>query len=224
MDFAQARTAMVDSQVRPNDVTKYSIIAALQKVERENFVPESMRMVAYADSPIALDTGRVILDARVFSKMLDALNILPTDFVLDIGCGLGYSTAVIASLSEAVIGVEDDATRVTDATENLMAAQVDNAVILEGELAKGAAKHGPYDVVIMEGAVEQVPANLIKQIKDGGRMAAIFNKMVSVLYVSASKMVTESAGVIRLMQMLPFYPASNRTRVSLLTNVNFRNQ
>lgn len=176
MDFAQARTAMVDSQVRPNDVTKYSIIAALQKVERENFVPESMRMVAYADSPIALDTGRVILDARVFSKMLDALNILPTDFVLDIGCGLGYSTAVIASLSEAVIGVEDDATRVTDATENLMAAQVDNAVILEGELAKGAAKHGPYDVVIMEGAVEQVPANLIKQIKDGGRMAAIFNK------------------------------------------------
>ena len=176
MDFAQARTAMVDSQVRPNDVTKYSIIAALQKVEREDFVPESMRMVAYADSPIALDTGRVILDARVFSKMLDALNILPTDFVLDIGCGLGYSTAVIASLSEAVIGVEDDATRVTDATENLMAAQVDNAVILEGELAKGAAKHGPYDVVIIEGAVEQVPANLIKQIKDGGRLAAIFNK------------------------------------------------
>ena len=89
MNFSQARTAMVDSQVRPNDVTKYSIIAALLNTERENFVPEAMRSVAYADAPISLDDGRVLLDARVFSKLLDALNIQPTDFVLDIGCGLG---------------------------------------------------------------------------------------------------------------------------------------
>lgn len=175
MDFSQARTVMVDSQVRPNDVTKYSIIAALLKTEREKFVPDALRSVAYADTTIALNDTRVILDARVFSKLLDALNIAPTDFVLDIGCGLGYSTAIIAQLSEAVIGIEDDAQNVSSATDNLLNAQIDNAMILEGPLIKGAAKHGPYDVIVVEGAVEEMPSTIIDQLKTGGRIGAIFN-------------------------------------------------
>jgi len=176
MNFSQARTAMVDSQVRPNDVTKYSIIAALLNTERENFVPEAMRSVAYADAPISLDDGRVLLDARVFSKLLDALNIQPTDFVLDIGCGLGYSTAILAQLAEAVIGVEEDAMMARTAADNLVAAQADNAVIEEGSLVAGAKKHGPYDVVMIQGAVENLPKALAAQIKDGGRIGVIFNE------------------------------------------------
>ena len=176
MDFAQARTAMVDSQVRPNDVTKYSIIDALQTIERENYVPDQFRAVAYADAPIRLSSDRVLLDARVFSKLLDELNILPTEFVLDIGAGLGYSTAVIARLAEAVIGVEDDEKLVSDASENLQAAQIDNAMVAHAPLTKGAAKHGPYDVIVVEGAVENFPDGLLAQLKDGGRVGAIFVK------------------------------------------------
>ncbi|MEM0978413.1 MAG: protein-L-isoaspartate O-methyltransferase [Pseudomonadota bacterium] len=173
MDFAEARTAMVDTQVRPNNVTKYSIIAALSKIERENFVPDQMRSVAYADTPIKIGDNRTLLDARVFSKLLDALNILPSEFVLDIGCGLGYSTAVIAELSEAVVGVETRADIVTQASENLSTAGIDNAIVVQSALQEGAAKHGPYDVIAIEGSIEMLPKALVKQLKDGGRIGAV---------------------------------------------------
>ncbi|MEO0342205.1 MAG: protein-L-isoaspartate O-methyltransferase [Pseudomonadota bacterium] len=173
MDFKSARTAMVDSQVRPNDVTKYSIISALLKIERENFVPSTLRSVAYAEAPIKLTDDRTLLDARVFAKLLDALNILPTDFVLDVGCGLGYSTAIIADLAEAVVGLEGDTKMANEATENLTAAQIDNAIVIEGALNLGGKKHAPYDVIVVEGAYQEWPKALIDQLKDGGRVGAI---------------------------------------------------
>ena len=173
MDFATARTSMVDSQVRPNDVTKYSIIAALQKIERENFVPDAYRAVAYAEMPIRVTEDRTLLDARVFSKLLDALNILPGDFVLDLGCGLGYSSAIIAQLCEAVVGIEESASSVADAVENLQAADVFNVMVTQAELRVGAKAHGPYDVIVIEGGAEQIPQALVDQLKDGGRVGAI---------------------------------------------------
>ena len=173
MDFSAARMAMVDSQVRPNDVTKYSIIAALQKIERENFVPDALRSVAYAEVDIEFAEGRALLDPRIFSKLLDGLNITPSDFVLDIGCGLGYSCAVIGELCEAVVGVEYNEKLVIDATENLQTAGNMNAVVVEAQLKNGAKAHGPYDVIMIEGAVEEVPKALLKQLKDGGRIGLI---------------------------------------------------
>ena len=173
-DFAAAREAMVDRQVRPSDVTRYPIIEALLRVPREDFVPPALRPVAYLGEHVPLAEGRVLLDPRVFAKMLDALDIGPSDLVLDVGCGLGYSTAVIARLAEAVIALEEDAAMAQEAEARLAASGADNAVVEHGPLAAGIARHGPFDVVIIEGAVEALPQAFEAQLKPGGRIAAIF--------------------------------------------------
>jgi len=105
IDYAAARVAMVDRQVRPSDVTRYPIIAAMLDVPREDFVPEALRPVAYLGEHVPLAPGRVLLDPRVFAKLVDALVVEPNDLVLDLGCGLGYSTAVLARMAEAAAEV-----------------------------------------------------------------------------------------------------------------------
>ena len=173
-DFAALRTVMVDTQVRPQDVTKFNIIEAMLSVAREAYLPDDLRAVAYVGGDIALDGGRVVLEARTQGKMLDALDIQPDELVLDLGCGLGYSAAVLAHLSEAVVAVEEVESLSSEAQSILSGQGVDNVAVIEGPLAQGSAKHGPYDVIVIEGGVEQVPAALTDQLKDGGRIAAIF--------------------------------------------------
>jgi protein-L-isoaspartate(D-aspartate) O-methyltransferase len=165
---------MVDTQVRPSDVTKFPIIDAMLSVPREIYVPASRREAAYVGENLSLGDGRVMLEPRTFAKMLDALNIQPTEVVLDVGCGLGYSAAVIARLAEFVVAVEDDAIRAEEAQTTLSEQGVDNAAVLAGELAAGAAKSAPYDVIVLQGAAEVIPQALIDQLKDGGRIGAIF--------------------------------------------------
>ncbi len=173
-DFASNRTMMVDTQVRPSDVTKFPIIDAMLSVRREVFVPASRREVAYVDANIALASNRVILEPRTLAKMLDALELQQSDMILNVGAGLGYASAILSRMCEAVIAVESDADLARDAEANLGEQGVDNVVVLEGELSAGAAKHGPYDVILIEGAVENVPTGLTDQLKEGGRIAAIF--------------------------------------------------
>jgi len=173
-DYATRRTMMVDTQIRPSDVTKFPIISAMLSVPRENFVPRDKREAAYMGDNIDLGGNRTILDPRTFAKMLDALDIQPTDFVLDIGMGLGYSAAVLSQLGEAVVAVEDDQTRFDEASEALGDFGADNVIPHLGELAEGAAEHGPYDVILIQGAVEHVPDTVLAQLKDGGKIACLF--------------------------------------------------
>lgn len=165
---------MVDTQVRPSDVTKFPIIDALLGVAREDYVPDSKRDAAYIGENIDIGEGRVLLEARTLAKMLDAADVQPNDVVLDLGCGLGYSTAVLARLADFVVAVEDDAARAEEAQQILSANGVDNAAVFQGPLADGAAKNGPYDLIILQGAVETIPDGLLAQVKEGGRMVAIF--------------------------------------------------
>jgi protein-L-isoaspartate(D-aspartate) O-methyltransferase len=164
---------MVDCQVRPSDVTKYPIIDALLTVPREEFVPAAKRSVAYVGEHIALDRSRVLLDARTFAKMLDLASIQPTELVLDLGCGYGYSSAVIAKMAEAVVGVEPDETMANEASELLAANGADNAMVVNAELVEGAPKHGPYCVIVLQGAAETIPVAITDQLKVGGRIVAI---------------------------------------------------
>lgn len=170
------RTMMVDTQVRPSDVTKFPVIAAMLEVPREVFVPGAARSVAYSDGPIALGQGREMPEARVLAKMLDALDIQLSDQVLVIGGGHGYSTAVLARMAESVVMIEDDERRVEEAEAALALAGVDNAVVLPGALAGGAPKAAPFDVILIEGGVERVPEALEQQLAEGGRMIALFQE------------------------------------------------
>ena len=173
-DYAARRTVMVDTQVRPSDVTKFPIIDAMLSVPREAFVPRDMREAAYVGENIDMGPGRVILEPRTLSKMLDALDIRGDDLVLDVGCTLGYSAAVIARMAEAVIAVEENAEMAAEAQGVLSENGADNVVIHEGPLDRGAPQHGPYDVIILQGAVAQLPETFIEQLKEGGRIACLF--------------------------------------------------
>ncbi|QJF50615.1 protein-L-isoaspartate O-methyltransferase family protein [Roseobacter ponti] len=173
-DFAARRTMMVDTQVRPSDVTKFPIIDAMLTVRREDFVPSGKREAAYMGENLPLDKNRVILEPRTLAKMLDSLDIANGELVLDIGAGLGYSSAVIARMAEAVVAVEEDEDFARDAQDALTEAGADNVILHAGPLQEGAAQHGPYDVVLIQGGISDLPAAIAEQVKDGGRIAALF--------------------------------------------------
>jgi protein-L-isoaspartate(D-aspartate) O-methyltransferase len=173
-EFATRRVMMVDTQVRPSDVTKFPIIDAMLTVPRETFVPDDKREAAYVGENLSLAPGRVVLEARTMAKLLDALDIQPKELVLDVGCGLGYSAAVIARLAETVVAVEEDETLAAEAQRLLSEEGVDNAIVVTGKLSEGSVKCAPYDVITIEGGVELVPEAILAQLKDGGRIGAIF--------------------------------------------------
>ncbi|MCK0149152.1 methyltransferase [Marivita sp. S6314] len=173
-DFAARRTMMVDTQVRPSDVTKFPIIEAMLTVPRELFVPTEQIEAAYVSDNIEIAENRVILEPRTFAKLLDALNIEGDELVLDIGAGYGYSSAVVARMAEAVIAVEEDAALAAEAQTILMEQNADNVVVHAGPLTEGAPDHGPYDVILVQGGVAEVPANILAQLKEGGRIGCVF--------------------------------------------------
>lgn len=173
-DYAARRTMMVDTQIRPSDVTKFPIIDAMLRIPREVFVPRALREAAYIGENLSLGAGRVMLEPRTLAKMLDALDIRGDELVLDIGSALGYSAAVIARMAEAVVAVEEDADMADEAQTLLAENAADNVVVHLGPLAGGAPEHGPYDVIVIEGAAETLPDGLTAQLKDGGRIACLF--------------------------------------------------
>ncbi|WIY23531.1 protein-L-isoaspartate O-methyltransferase family protein [Parasedimentitalea psychrophila] len=173
-DFAERRRMMVDTQVRPSDVTKYPIIEAMLYVPRENFVNGAQREAAYADQNIDLGQRRTLLEPRTLGKMLDALDVQGDELVLDVACGMGYSSAVVARMAQMVIAVEGDEELAAEAQVQLSEIGADNAIVHVAPPHEGAAEHGPYDVIMVQGGVEDLPAPLLAQLKDGGRIAAIF--------------------------------------------------
>lgn len=175
-DFAQRRTMMVDTQVRPNEVTSHVVIEAMLNVPREQFVPESRRDVAYVDGNIDISPDRVLLQPRTLGKMMDALNLQPTDLVLNLGSAYGYSAAVMARIAEAVVALEQDAAIAAEAESRLAAQDVFNVAVVHGPLAEGCASQAPYDAILIEGAVEEIPAAITDQLREGGRIIALFRE------------------------------------------------
>jgi len=165
---------MVDTQIRPSDVTKFPIIDAMLTVPREAFVPDAKREAAYVGENLTIAAGRVMIEPRTLAKMLDALDISPRNIALDIGCGLGYSTAILAKMCEFVVAVEEDAALADGATALLSEHGIDNAAVMTSDLAQGAAKSAPYDIITVQGGVEVVPDAILAQLREGGRIACIF--------------------------------------------------
>ena len=172
-DFAAARLAMVNSQIRPDDVTDPRIQDAMAEIARENFTPKSRLAQAYADVEVEVGEGRYMLRPRDFAKLVQAADIKSGDVVLDLAFGRGYSTAVLARLAETVVGLETDAAVVAASAERLSAAGADNAVCVEGDLKAGVPDQGPFDVIFVNGAVAQPSKAWFDQLNDRGRLAVI---------------------------------------------------
>ncbi len=173
LNYAAARKHMVDSQVRPNDVTDLRLQIALETVPRELFLPQAWREQAYVEREIAYAPGRRMLTARDFAKLVAAADIGPGDVVLDIACGSGYSTAILAQLAAKIVGVEPDEGLCKQAREQLAALGIANAEIVPGDLASGAAALGPFDVIVIAAGIAIVPEPLLSQLRNGGRLVAL---------------------------------------------------
>ena len=173
-DFATQRTNMVDSQVRPSDVTDRRIVRAMLTIPREAFVPEQVKATAYMDEHLALgQERRYMLAPRTFAKLVQLLAVDEDDTVLDVACGTGYSTAVLATLARSVVGVEENAVLAERAGEMLAGLGCQNTVVNTGTLTAGAPAEAPFDAILVNGGVTVVPDALLDQLKDGGRLAAV---------------------------------------------------
>ena len=173
MDFAKQRQIMVDSQVRVNDVTSTAIVSAFSSIPREVFVPKSMLSSAYAEYEIETGDNRAMWTPRDLGKMFRALEPEASDVSLVIAAGDGYSAALLGHMTEAVIALDDDEALVDTMTERFAAINMDEAVAVQGEIAKGLPDQGPFDVVLVAGMVEEVPQAWLDQLAEGGRLGVV---------------------------------------------------
>jgi len=148
MDYAKARRVMVDSQLRPQAVTDSSVVAAMAVVPREQFVPEAVQPVAYMDRVLDLGDGKALSPPATLGRMLTELSPRPGERALVIGTAPAYAAAVLAEIG------------------------VDVVTLADGDLAQGLAGGGPYDIIILDGAVEVIPNTVVVQLRDGGRLGA----------------------------------------------------
>lgn len=172
-EYSAARYNMVESQLRPNKVTDQRLVDAFLAVPRDQFVPPALRGVAYVDKAIPVGNGRFLLEPMVLGRLLQEARIAATDLVLDVGTATGYSAAIIGRVAATVVAVESDAALAAQANQAMQTLGVDNAAIVQGNLAAGWAKQGPYDVIVVEGAAATVPQALLDQLAEGGRLVTV---------------------------------------------------
>ena len=176
-DFSLARRVMVDNQLRPQGVTDRGVLAAMGKVERERFVPEQARALAYFDRPLAIGQGRSLMPPAALGRLLNEAEPRPGQRALVIGSGTGYSAALLKQMGLEVLALESE----EELASAARSAGIDTHV---GELAKGWTKGAPYDLILLDGAVEEIPAALGKQLASGGALVgAIDDRGVTRLIV-----------------------------------------
>lgn len=172
-DSVIARRNMLDCQIRPADIANPRLLAAMGAVPRELFVPAARRALAYAQGHVQIAPGRYLLDPLTFGSLLKAAGIKPNEVVLIIGGGDGYSGAVISRLAEAVLSLECDPELLAAAARQLDAAGVDTVAMLSGPLTSGYPDQAPYDVILVNGAIERGLERLTSQLRDGGRLVCV---------------------------------------------------
>ncbi len=172
-DFAHARRTMVDNQLRTSAITDRRVLAAMGEVPREKFVPAVRAGLAYIDEAQPLTATRKLGAPAPFAKLIQLAGVEGTDAVLDLGCASGYSAAVLARLGSSVVAIEDDAALAAEATSRLAEIGAANVSVVHGPLVSAGAAQGPYDVIVVEGVVAEVPDGLMDQLKPEGRLVAL---------------------------------------------------
>jgi protein-L-isoaspartate(D-aspartate) O-methyltransferase len=178
-DFADARRKMVDSQLRTENVTDHAVLDAMGAVPREAFVPPHLRPLAYLDRDIALKESagaspqRFLMRAAPLARLLQLADLAPADRALVIGSGTGYSAAVLDRLVGSVVALESDPALSAQASRNLAELGIANIDVVVGPLDTGYPSAGPYNLILLDGAVEMLPAALFDQLEEAGRLVAI---------------------------------------------------
>jgi protein-L-isoaspartate(D-aspartate) O-methyltransferase len=173
MDYAAARYKMIQNQIRTNRVTDGAVIAAMSELPREQFLPQSLRGIAYVDEDIPLGGGRFLIAPLTTALLIQAAEIDPDDVTLDVGCGVGYTSAIMARLASAVVALECDPGLATRATQVLDTLGATTASVVVRPLRQGYPSQAPYDVIVFSGGVASVPRGLCEQLAEGGRMVAV---------------------------------------------------
>ncbi|MGV8937126.1 MAG: protein-L-isoaspartate O-methyltransferase family protein [Allorhizobium sp.] len=179
MDFQAARNKMVDNQIRTTDVTSHSVLTAFLAVPREAFVPDEIRPLAYIDEDLQILAAkdgmpaRYLMEASPLAKLLQLAAITKNDVVLEIGCGGGYAAALLSLLAGSVVAVECDGELADRASTTLTEHGYDNVAVVIGQLENGYAGEAPYDLIFVNGAVEELPDSLMAQLREGGRLVAV---------------------------------------------------
>ena len=176
-DFAAAREAMVESQLRPQGVTDPAVLAAMGRVARERFLPAHTRPLAYVDRAVAIGGGRFLAAPAVLGQLLTQMKPQAGQSALVVGAGTGYSAAVLAAMGLSVTALEVD-------PELIAIAGQEGVSAIEGPLAAGHAPDAPYRQILIDGAIEQIPQALIDQLEEGGRLGtAILDRGITRLVV-----------------------------------------
>jgi protein-L-isoaspartate(D-aspartate) O-methyltransferase len=176
MDYATARLNMIEGQLRPNGVVDLALIGVMSELPREVFVPKPLRGIAYIDEDLHLGGGRYLTEPRILGRMLQAAGLKGSDIVLDIGCATGYSSAVLARLTNTVVALESDAGLAAHARSVLGTLGIDNVAVVEGPLERGWPDQGTYDVIVFGGSVPQVPQSIIDQLAEDGRLVTVVKR------------------------------------------------
>lgn len=176
MDYAAARRKMAENQIRTNRITDPLVVAALSELPREDFLPDSLKGIAYVDEDIPLGGGRVLMEPLVTALILEFAEISPTDIVLEVGCGVGYTAAAAARLASAVFALESDPGLAQCARDVLDLLDFATVSVVEGPLTAGSPAHAPYDVILFGGSIPHVPEAILDQLAEGGRLVAVISQ------------------------------------------------
>ncbi|EKF40983.1 protein-L-isoaspartate O-methyltransferase family protein [Nitratireductor indicus] len=181
-DFSVQRANMVEGQLRTTDVTNTPLLQAMGEIPREAFVPSRKKALAYIDEDLEISSAtgdapaRYLMEPSPFGKLIQLAEVQPSDVVLDIGTGSGYSAAVLSRLASFVVALECDENLAQSATETLSTLGAVNVAVVGGKLAEGYKDDAPYDVIFIGGAVDEVPAVLFDQLREGGRLVAVIGE------------------------------------------------
>lgn len=211
-EFSVQRAKMVEGQLRTTGVTDVALLDAMEEIPREEFVRGRRRSLAYIDEDLEVAAAggdgpaRYLMEPSPLARLIQLAEVGSSDFVLDVGCATGYSSAVLSRLASSVIALEADAKLADAAADTLSRLGYDNIAVVNGALQEGFASEAPYDVIFLGGAVEDIPQVLFDQLKDGGRLVTVLgqgNAAVACLYTKEDGNISDRRSFNAAVKPLP---------------------